>query len=470
MTERLSLQRLILLGLAVLFAAATLSYGGFWAYSVRWQAAVSMGFAFEKGSLHIADIDPEGPADVAGLRPLDRLVAVDGNKVETQLAVTDSLRERTADTEVQLTVNLAGLNRLRTYYATLAPAPVTGPDSWSRILALELVRAYPLLFLLAVALMLFLLFDFRDAWLMALGLSGMLVAWVPLPFENVSPDMRGVVFAFKTAFGGLGPALLFYFFTVFPARSPLDEMEPRAKELFLAASAIVVVPAALWVFVSPEITQQGPGRAGFWLLTLASVAAVTGAVISFVGNLMSPPSAEAVSKIETVTLGALVALVPGLLLGIALLALGRPAALWVTAPVLLMTLLLPVTLGYVMIAREVQDTPVLLQQLSRFLLVQRGHVVVLVCIGLGLAFPLSEWIHGLLRKGTAAALPIALGSLLAFVTTVVWGGMRLHRRVSGRIDRALFPDCAEPPPPAAQDGSAVSAGASSRSRNGRELG
>ena len=46
MTERLSLQRLTPLGLAVLFAAATLSYGGFWAYSVRWQAAVSMGFAF----------------------------------------------------------------------------------------------------------------------------------------------------------------------------------------------------------------------------------------------------------------------------------------------------------------------------------------------------------------------------------------------------------------------------------------
>ena len=156
--------------------------------------------------------------------------------------------------------------------------------------------------------------------------------------------------------------------------------------------------------------------------------------------------------------GALLALVPGLLLGIALLALGRPAALWVTAPLLLITLLLPATLGYVMIAREVQDAPVLLQQLSRFLLVQRGHVVVLVCIGLGLALPLSEWIHGRLREGTGAALPIALSFLLALVTTIVGGGMRLHRRVSGRVDRALFPDWAEPRPPAAQDGSAADAG------------
>ena len=187
MNEPVSWRRLIPLGLAVLFTAGTLYYSGIWMYSVRWRAPVSIGVEFDEGSLDIASVEPQGPADVAGLRPLDRLVAINGEPVESRLALSDTMRHMSPDTLIRLTVNLAGLNRLRTFYTILAPASTTGEASWLRIVARELVRSYPLLFLLVVVTVLFMRFDYRDAWLMALALSGTIVAWLPLSLEGLPP-------------------------------------------------------------------------------------------------------------------------------------------------------------------------------------------------------------------------------------------------------------------------------------------
>ena len=440
MNEPVSWRRLIPLGLAVLFTAGTLYYSAIWMYSARWHTPVSFGVEFEQESLDIASIEPAGPADVAGLRPLDRLVAINGEPVESRLALSDTMRHMSPDTLIRLTVNLAGLNRLRSFYTILAPASTTGDGSWVRIVARELVRSYPLLFLLVVVTVLFMRFDSRDAWLMALALSGMIVAWLPLSFEGLAPDMRGFSFAFKVLLGGLSPSLLFYFFAVFPSHSPLDETEPRIKELFFLVSLSVVVPAALWVFVSPTVTQGPVGRFGFWCFVLASVAAVIGAVISLVGNLLCPESEKEVPKIQVVTWGAVAALAPAALLGIASLFLDRSVPLWIATPIILSTLLLPAILGYAMIARDVPYPPQLLQSSARFLLVQRGHWIVLLFIGSAIALPLAEWMHGLLRDRVGIALELALGFGAALVAALVWAGMRGHQRVSQQIDRLLFPE------------------------------
>ena len=104
MNEPASLQRLIPLGLAVIFAAGTLFYSAIWMYSVRWSVPVSFGVEFEEESLDIASVEPEGPAELAGLRRLDCLVAVNGEPVETRLALSDSMRHMSPDTLVRLTV------------------------------------------------------------------------------------------------------------------------------------------------------------------------------------------------------------------------------------------------------------------------------------------------------------------------------------------------------------------------------
>ncbi len=446
MNKPISLQRLIPLGLAVIFTAGTLWYSGIWMHSVRWIAPVSVGVEFQEESLDIASIEVEGPAELAGLRPHDRLVAINGEPVQSRLAVSDSMRRMVPDTGIQLTVNLAGLNRLRTFYAVLAPVSTTAGGSWARIVARELVRSYPLLFVLVVCTVLFLRFDYRDAWLMALALCGMIVAWLPLSFENLSPDMRGFAFAFKVLLGGLGPSLLFYFLSVFPARSPLDELDPRIKDVFFLASLCVVAPAAVWVLVSPGVVQGSAGRFGFWVFALASVAAVVGVVVSVIGNSMSPQSEKEVPKIQVVAWGTVAALAPALLLGIASLFLEGAVPFWIATPVILSTLLWPVILGYVMIARPVPDPPEVLRRFARFLLVQRGQVIVLLFVGFALALPLAEWVHGLLRDRVGLALELAIGCGFALVTTVVGTGMWGHRHVSQRIDRALFPG-SEPPAP-----------------------
>jgi len=448
MSEPVSLRRLIPLGLAVIFTAGTLYFSAIWMYSARWSTPVSIGVEFEEESLDIASVEPEGPAGLAGLRPHDSLVAVNGEPVETRLALSDSMRHMSADTRIRLTVRLAGLNRLRTFYTILDPASTTGAGSWTRIVVRELVRSYPLLFLLVVVTVLFLRFDYRDAWLMALALSGMIVGWLPLSFESLAPDLRGLAFAFKVLLGGLGPSMLLYFFAVFPASSPLDALEPRIKEVFFLVSLCVVAPAAVWVVASPDVVLGPVGRSASWFYALASVAAVAGAVVSLVGNLMSPQSAKDVPKIQVVTWGIVAALAPAMLLGIAVL-LGRPAPFWVTTPIILSTLLLPVVLGYVVVAREALGPAELLRRCARFLLVQRGHWIVLLFVGSAIALPLANWMHGLLRDSVGIALELALGFGAALVAALMWAGTRGHRRVSERIDRVLFPGSDQPTQPLA---------------------
>ena len=74
----ISVRRLALQGLAVVFIGITLAYAAVWMYSVRWQPAGSLGLQFADGSLEIVHIDPGGPAAVAGMTVPLHPIAVAG--------------------------------------------------------------------------------------------------------------------------------------------------------------------------------------------------------------------------------------------------------------------------------------------------------------------------------------------------------------------------------------------------------
>jgi len=81
------LPRPFLLGMATLFAVATILYSCLWMYVVRHPAAVELGFDPQylstSHSLAVEEVLKGSPAEQAGLRAGDRIIAVNGRRLET---------------------------------------------------------------------------------------------------------------------------------------------------------------------------------------------------------------------------------------------------------------------------------------------------------------------------------------------------------------------------------------------------
>src|ERR1019366_10030182 len=101
-------------------------------------------------------------------------------------------------------------------------------------------------------------------------------------------------------------------------------------------------------------------------------------------------------------------------------------------------LLVPASFAYAVVKQRVLDIPVLLQRSARYVLVQRGFLVMLCFVSFGLTLAFAASIPHLppLVIGMGQSASTALGAV--FGTALLWTGSQVHKRVSGRIDRAFF--------------------------------
>ena len=100
--------------------------------------------------------------------------------------------------------------------------------------------------------------------------------------------------------------------------------------------------------------------------------------------------------------------------------------------------LLPLSFAYAVAVHRVMEIPVLLRRSARYLLVQRGYVllIVLVSWGAGAAFILA--FTRLLKSSPQVALPLGLGAGIALGGLLTWGGSEAAKRGTRKIDRAFF--------------------------------
>ena len=99
-------------------------------------------------------------------------------------------------------------------------------------------------------------------------------------------------------------------------------------------------------------------------------------------------------------------------------------------------LLVPASFAYAVFKQRVLDVPVLLQRSARYVLVQRGFLVLLCFISFGLTLAFAASLAHLAPLAIGGQSPNALGAV--FGTALLWGGSQVHRQVSGKIDRAFF--------------------------------
>ena len=116
------LLRTFRLALALLFAASTLLYTILWMQAVRWVPDVELGFTdvylAPQHALSVTTVKEGSPAEQAGVRPGDRIVAVDGNPVEDEPSLYRIYRRYKAGDTVRLMIDRPGQSAQLTLAAT----------------------------------------------------------------------------------------------------------------------------------------------------------------------------------------------------------------------------------------------------------------------------------------------------------------------------------------------------------------
>src|SRR5713226_5562771 len=170
-----TLPRPVLLTLAILFAAATTAYSIVWMVHVH--HVVVLGTDVRWTASHeaeVRDMESGSTAWQAALRPGDRIVAVNGERLDNPSPFFGYpfykavMLGRRGDV-VQVTVLRPG----EPGEFTLTPALVTyGSLSGLRGLAAQATNFYPLFFLIVGLMVLGLRLEDRNAWLLALLFAG----------------------------------------------------------------------------------------------------------------------------------------------------------------------------------------------------------------------------------------------------------------------------------------------------------
>lgn len=190
----------------------------------------------------VGSVFPESPADQVGLRPGDRIVAVDGQKLDSLRPFYESIIVGQKDT-IELTVQDArssgGVRQLRLALRGGKPSPMRMTQLQH---VLDLPMGYfPLGFLFVGLTVLLLRPDDPNAWLLAL-FCGSFIAGGPLFEGAISVHLRGFAVAYKMVMAWSAGALFYYFFAVFPAPSPLDRKIPWLKYALPGVVLVTTVP------------------------------------------------------------------------------------------------------------------------------------------------------------------------------------------------------------------------------------
>jgi sigma-B regulation protein RsbU (phosphoserine phosphatase) len=95
--------------------------------------------------------------------------------------------------------------------------------------------------------------------------------------------------------------------------------------------------------------------------------------------------------------------------------------------------LFPLSFAYAVVKHRVLEIPVLLRRSARYLLVQRGFLFLHILVSVGAAVVFA-W--GLSR--TQFMTPVGLTGGVIFGSVLAFGGLRIHKATSQRVDRAFF--------------------------------
>lgn len=248
--------------MALGFAISLLLFTALWWALTRPEPIPSVQLGFDDSYLSAEHADLinsvylNSPAETAGIRAGDRIVEVDGQPLTGPDSVYRIWMHHQPGDQIHLTIRRPD-----------SPAPIfvsaafrhNPAASVSGILNQQLSNWFPVPFVIVGLSVLFLRLDDPNAWLLAVMFGGVAVSR-GLPPNAVHPPGWRIAVAYQSILLGMLGPMFYWFFSVFPTRSPLDRRVP-VEEVDLRA-----------------------GRAGVGSGRHAHRRAATSAAVSFMGG------------------------------------------------------------------------------------------------------------------------------------------------------------------------------------------
>jgi phosphoserine phosphatase RsbU/P len=444
-------RRALLLALAILFAAATVVFSILWMYVVR-RPSGDLGFQYSYApgnrSLPVLMVQRESAAYRAGLRAGDRIVAINGQSVDMPSVAYRAFDLGKIGDVLQLTVNRRGTVGPLTIREVIPPLQLSGQRALSgpQLLAARVLNAYPLLFLVVGLPVLFLRLEDRNAWLLAL-LCGGLIGGALFDQALVPALLRGFAISYGVTLSLSLPAIFYFFFSTFPAPSPIDRRLPWLKWVLLAIGTVMAVPLGVWCLLAGGslpfhiLGYRLSNRVVASLFTAYSLGSYILGLVSLVWNSIRPASADVRRKTRVIVWGTVAGFLPFLVFGtvvsFAHLAI-TDVSFWIWVFVVALLFLIPLSFAYAVLKHRVLEIPVLLKRSARYLLVQRGFALLTVLVTTAAIVLFITLFSRFFRADSKIALPAAMGMGIAFGAVSAVATLNIRTRISKRIDRAFF--------------------------------
>lgn len=444
MQEFRSFLKPLLATVAILFATMAILYSALWTLYGNQQAPVELGFdnqyiSAEHSEL-VQSVVSGSPAERAGMKPGDRIVRINGAPLEQDSLFLVWCQHKPGDS-VELDILRPGVSVPLDLHATFRASQSASAEAGAaQHLGQGILRLYPFAFLTVGLAVLFLRLEDRNAWLLALMFGGFIaIPGFANSFLGVPSPLRPLAIAYRAIFDNMVASLFYFFFAVFPTRSPLDRRLPLLKWLALVlgvAFAFLGLGSSVPVWAA-TLGWLNQGYAHL-LILFFNYAVIALGFLSLAWNAVSVDSSEARQKIRVILVGTLVGVVPATVALGAGDFFGFHIGLWLGVTLTVLLWLFPLSFAYAVVKHRVLEIPVLLKRSARYLFVQRGFTVLLTLLSIVVTLLFASTFTRYLRPLIEVAQPagIALGSV--FGTVLLWGGSQLHKRVNARIDRAFF--------------------------------
>ncbi len=406
--------------------------------------SVELGFNFDftndERVYSVTSVYLGSPAEKAGVLTGDKIFTInDSAIIDANYWSKVWMRNHPGDT-VRLGIHRPGVKAAISISGVFRLRQSTTSEGSLEYFASEVRNSFPVPFVLVGLTVLFLRLEDPTVWLLAL-LFGSFAATPSIPNElAISPTLRALVLAYRAIFSSMLGPLFYFFFAVFPTRSLIDRRLPWLKWGLIAIGIGLALPglqAGQMQLPSPLVKLLGTSASGKVIFICTFVMLILG-LVSFALNFTRTRDAEARRKIRVILWGTAVGLAPILAEAGAESLFSFQALTWLSTALIALLFLFPLSFAYAVVRHRVLDIPILLRRGARYLLVQRGFTFLLSLASIGLILIFALSLSRYLEPSTLITEPyaIALGSV--FGTLLLWGGTRVHRRVSGRIDRAFF--------------------------------
>ena len=435
--------------LALLFCAATSAYAITWIVDqhhpsisqveIGINQATDTFFNSTTASVPIYNVIPNSPAERAGLRAGDQIIALNGHALESYELMGKIWSRSHPGDPVDITVRRLGAPGPLTVHAVFRPAVSRrSSEGAARTSAREALNFFPIFFVLVGFAVLFLRLQDLDAWLLA----WLFVCFIAVPpFNNhgaLPQTLRVFTGVFQSIFLAFITPAFYIFFALFPQKSPLERRAPWLKWIALGIGAAQMFSglAAGHGVRAPSFVESLVGAVAAERLRLVlTYGLIVLGLISLLWNGLSAETfPESRRKSRVLLAGTVFGVLPYILGHMLIDFRGYRAPFWVDISLNFLVLLYPLSFAYSIVKHRVLEIPVLLRRSVRYVLVQRGYFLLLFCAALLAIFLFSSVFSGIFAENSQFGMALSA----AFGVAMVWVSGPLVKRGTDRIDRAFF--------------------------------